>query len=97
MLYEVITGYDCSGAEKKADIINMINFLIDKMGLPYNYSMDISSNDKEFCSGLLFKAISSVWPCNYLELRYRLGFPTFTPNDFYEAKNKFDLILEKRD
>ncbi len=65
------------------------------IGKYYDMRMNFNKPDRVSCSELYYHVINSIRP-NYLELRKRLGFDTVTPQDIYNAKSKFDIILEKR-
>lgn len=68
---------------------------VDKETL-YDYHMRFLDESSVSCSELGFNCINFARP-NYLELWYRMGYPSFTPQDFYYADSKFSTVFEERD
>ncbi len=62
------------------------------IGVPYDKSMQFERPDKVSCSELVYHAMKKVRP-ELLTLRKRFGIPTITPNDFFEATTKFNVII----
>jgi hypothetical protein len=67
--------------------------------IKYNFSL-VEGNDigvevprKLTCSQLVRDIMNTAKP-DYLDLRKRLGFMSITPEDFYKAKTKFDLVYD---
>lgn len=76
------------------DQINITEFAQDQLGKVYDFEMQANDIDALFCSELVLNAVNYAKGDNYLELRERVGVDTFTPNDCYLAKKKFDIIWE---
>lgn len=65
----------------------------NSIGKNYDMRMNFNKPNEVSCSELVYNAVNRARP-DALELRNRLGFDTFTPQDFYDAKSKFTVIYE---
>lgn len=74
--------------------VDLIEFAQDQIGKPYDFEMRGTDISALYCSELVLNAVNVAMQDKYLELRERLGVLTFTPNDCYSARKKFDLIWE---
>ena len=62
---------------------------LEQLGKPYDYAL--KSDTKAFyCSELIWYCINS----DKFTMRERLGQMTVVPDDFYNAKTKFEVICE---
>ena len=60
-------------------------------GFKYDYYFS-ASTEQFYCSELAYMAFKEVNPESPIELRNRLGQDTFIPQDFWEAKGKFEVV-----
>ena len=72
----------------------IVDYFISKIGVFYDLRMNFNNPTKVSCSELGYYAINSARP-GYLDLRESGGFDIITPQDFYNAKNKFIVVCEK--
>lgn len=72
------------------------DWLSQQVGKEYDFEMNTGSNKKFYCSELAVKAIAEALGYEYFQPMSRLGFMTVTPDDIYLAKNKMEIIWEKR-
>jgi len=89
--FAVMRMKDMTEEEGKA----IAGYALKYLGRDYDFGLQIWDEDEMYCSEIVFHSVNSVRE-NYIELRYRMGYPTFTPNDNYKARKKFDLITELR-
>lgn len=79
------------------NVMNMMNYLENQIGKPYNYKFKFSEEDEMFyCTELAYKTFLRSVPQSPFTLRERLGVPTVTPDDFYNAKKKFTIIWKSQ-
>lgn len=76
--------------------LNLTNWIFEQIGKLYDYSLYTESSSKFYCSELAIRAIESALETEYFQPMSRLGFMTVTPDDIYMAKNKMEIIWEKR-
>jgi len=74
----------------------MIEISSQYLGKPYDYGLDFTKKDKVSCSELIYCINNRVLGEDFIELRSRLGYPSFTPQDCYLARSKYSLVQEKR-
>lgn len=80
---------DCTDEEGRA-----ISFkAYQQIGKEYDFGLKILDESSMYCSEVIYRCVDSVRK-GYVELRYRLGYPTFTPDDCRKS-SKFELIYEK--
>lgn len=91
--YCVMRMKDLSKTEKEIFIEKARSYI----GRYYDLNIDLFNEDQIFCSEIVFHGARKVKGVSFLEPRYRMGFPAFTPQDCYQAKRQFDLVLEKKD
>jgi uncharacterized protein YycO len=65
-----------------------------QLGKPYDYGMTYSGVESFFCSELVYYCYSVAVKHNPFKLNRILGKTTVIPSDFYNAKDKFDLVYE---
>ncbi len=80
------------------------NFLDSCIGASYDFKFILNSDGTTeetqnkfknfYCSELCFLALKNVFPEGLFELRETWGEKTVTPSDFFNARDKFDLIYE---
>jgi uncharacterized protein YycO len=63
-----------------------------QVGKPYDTLFDVTNNDEFYCSELVWEAYDHAAPNNPFELRYRLGRLTVLGDDFYNAKDKWQIV-----
>lgn len=74
-----------------------LSFIYRQQGKPYDFEMELKDDSARFCSELGMLYVNKAKGFEYIEARETLGIPTFTPNDCYLARKKFELIWEKTD
>lgn len=62
-------------------------------GREYDDRSDMRDDDEVNCSELCYHSINAARP-GTLELRYRGGYPTFSPQDCADAESKFTTVME---
>lgn len=81
----------------KNQAVTAVRWIKQQIGKPYDYSFD-STTDKSYsnfyCSETVFYAVKNGNPDIDFEMRDTFGIKTVSPNDFYSAKNKLDIIFE---
>ena len=80
-------------ADEQAKLISC--YAEKEVGKMYDMGMRIWDDSEDFCSEVGYHSVNKVMGYQFLELWYRMGYPTFTPNDFYKAEKKFKLVFEK--
>ncbi len=82
-------------------IIKLIEKAKSYIGRPYDFGMEIvdtleqdPSDQEVFCSEIGYKAVNFAMG-KVLHLHYVMGYPTFTPQDFYDS-GVTETIIEKR-
>ncbi len=82
---------------KPDEIEAMMEYLHAQLGKPYNYDFKFSEGDSQFyCTELAYKGIVKACPTSPFTLRERLGIPTVSPDDFYNAQKKFIIIWKSQ-
>jgi uncharacterized protein YycO len=65
-------------------------------GRKYDKRVRLKDDSEMFCSEVVYDSVNYAMESQYLELWERLGYPTFTPQDCYNARGKFDFIFGDR-
>lgn len=73
----------------------LVEYALSCVGKKYDFGLKIWDEEEEYCSEIVYHGVNKAKRCEWVELRYRMGFPSLTPDDIYKARRKFDFIYEK--
>ena len=63
-------------------------------GIKYDTFQRYTNSDKMSCSEFIRNSVNDVLGKEYIDLRYTIGYPLFTPQDIADANNKFSTVYE---
>lgn len=72
--------------------IDMVVWLKEQLGKPYDFEFATSDISKFYCSELMYMAIKQVTGKSPFKLKKILGQETIDPSDFFQAKKLFNTI-----
>lgn len=65
------------------------------IGKEYDYKFNLWDKGQVYCSEIVYHSVNAALGDDHIELRPNFfGYPSFTPDDCYKARKKFDLILQ---
>jgi len=91
--FAIMRKIDCTEQQGK----EMYDYACKKfLGKKYDMKMNLFDMSTIFCSESGYHAINKVFGPETLVPYWRMGYPTFTPNDCRDAKKVFELIYETK-
>lgn len=76
------------------DIIpSIVSEAISYVGKEYDQELNTGNDERLYCSEVIYNSVNKASNFNYIESKYRWGYPTYSPDDIFNDRAKFDVIM----